>query len=219
MMNKKFSRTEKQRENLLRGDRLCPGPATGIRCGRFCEIGGIRCRKCKNEYQAVYRTRKDNPCPGPGNGTRCGRLARKGRAYCKECQKEYSDTLLAREDRLCPGPGSGVRCGNFCPARKTCCSHCTHERYILIQFGLSSVEYREIKKAQNNVCALCMDPPPNTHPFRLVVDHNHETGRVRALLCSPCNKMLGFARDSLEILDRAAVYLRKYSSHKLRIAT
>lgn len=39
------------------------------------------------------------------------------------------------------------------------------------------------------------------------MDHDHETGETRGMLCSACNKMLGFARDDPEILRRALEYL------------
>ena len=39
------------------------------------------------------------------------------------------------------------------------------------------------------------------------IDHSHETGEVRGVICSSCNKMLGFAKDNPEVLLRAAQYL------------
>jgi hypothetical protein len=42
------------------------------------------------------------------------------------------------------------------------------------------------------------------------IDHNHETKRPRGLLCTTCNKLLGYAYDSVDILQAAVRYLRKY---------
>ncbi len=55
-------------------------------------------------------------------------------------------------------------------------------------------------------CAICVRPP---YPAgsRLVVDHDHGTGHVRALLCSPCNAALGLMGDRPERLEAAARYL------------
>jgi hypothetical protein len=45
----------------------------------------------------------------------------------------------------------------------------------------------------------------------LVVDHNHTTNKIRALLCSNCNLILGHAKDNKEILIKLSEYLEKYS--------
>lgn len=44
----------------------------------------------------------------------------------------------------------------------------------------------------------------------LAIDHCHDSGKVRGAICGSCNKMLGFARDSPEILTSAAQYLKQH---------
>ena len=46
---------------------------------------------------------------------------------------------------------------------------------------------------------------------RLAVDHNHTTGKVRGLLCSNCNTLLGKAKDNVNILQAAIDYLNDFS--------
>lgn len=58
---------------------------------------------------------------------------------------------------------------------------------------------------QDYLCAICELPPPGKHP--LCVDHCHETGLVRRLICGKCNNLLGNCDESLHILDRAMDYL------------
>lgn len=58
--------------------------------------------------------------------------------------------------------------------------------------------------AQGGRCAICRQEPGRR---ALDVDHSHETGAVRGLLCELCNKGLGCFRDSLDALRRAVVYL------------
>lgn len=59
--------------------------------------------------------------------------------------------------------------------------------------------------AQGGRCAICGDPPPEGR--HLHVDHDHDAGDVRALLCGRCNTMLGLAREDPEILASAIAYL------------
>lgn len=49
----------------------------------------------------------------------------------------------------------------------------------------------------------------------LVIDHEHQSGIVRGLLCPSCNSMLGFARDDIQILEAGVLYLSEFESRKL----
>lgn len=61
--------------------------------------------------------------------------------------------------------------------------------------------------AQGGVCAICGNDEDGTGQRQLSVDHGHETGAVRGLLCNRCNPMLGYARDSIAVLQAAIEYL------------
>ena len=56
-------------------------------------------------------------------------------------------------------------------------------------YGLTIEDYDGMLIAQNGVCAICKEGPSE---FRLAVDHNHETGAIRGLLCNSCNVRLGW---------------------------
>lgn len=79
------------------------------------------------------------------------------------------------------------------------------------KYGLSLRDYDEMLAKQGGVCAICgKDPKDNvvsTRVHRLSVDHNHETGKIRGLLCNQCNRGLGFLQDSSHLLRVAANYL------------
>ena len=62
-------------------------------------------------------------------------------------------------------------------------------------------EYISLYKRQRGVCAIC------ERDRELVFDHDHKTGRVRGLLCRPCNVAIGQLGDSLEGLGWATIYL------------
>lgn len=79
------------------------------------------------------------------------------------------------------------------------------------RYGITVRDYDYRLAIQNHTCAICFAPHrPDLHRGRLVVDHDHKGGRVRGLLCDDCNKVLGFAKDRSDVLERAAVYLRRW---------
>lgn len=80
-------------------------------------------------------------------------------------------------------------------------------------YGLTLEQYREMLHEQAGVCAICGQPETCTYKGKvrdLCVDHDHETGRVRQLLCAVCNLLIGKAGDDPVLLEKAAIYLRKH---------
>lgn len=74
------------------------------------------------------------------------------------------------------------------------------------RYGLTISQYEHMLKVQSHKCKVCLEPfssAKSTH-----VDHNHTTGKVRALLCGKCNTALGQLRESDFILQRVLAYLR-----------
>lgn len=59
-------------------------------------------------------------------------------------------------------------------------------------FGITEQEYEAMFQAQEGRCLLCGKPERERNRVRLAVDHCHETGRVRGLLCGLCNRQLGW---------------------------
>lgn len=76
-------------------------------------------------------------------------------------------------------------------------------------YGLSVEQFRAMEAAQGNRCKMCKRTPEEAGDTRLCVDHCHATGKVRGLLCSPCNKLLGNAQDKIEILQAGIDYLKE----------
>lgn len=77
------------------------------------------------------------------------------------------------------------------------------ERHLIRKYGMSLDQYDSLFKAQEGQCAICQ----SVLECHLNVDHDHKTGIVRGLLCNPCNRMLGHARDSVANLLAGAKYL------------
>jgi len=78
------------------------------------------------------------------------------------------------------------------------------------RYGLSEEEYNRLWEAQGGTCAICGEPDPARHT--LSVDHDHATGAIRGLLCTKHNSALGLLNDDLELVERAAAYLRRYAA-------
>ncbi len=78
--------------------------------------------------------------------------------------------------------------------------------------GIGLEDFNVMLAAQGGVCAICEKQESASHPITgaprsLAVDHCHSTGKIRGLLCSRCNSILGHALDDVEILRRAIAYL------------
>ena len=78
------------------------------------------------------------------------------------------------------------------------------------KYKITIEQYDAMYRDQNGVCAICARL--NLSGRRLAVDHDHDTGKIRGLLCSRCNSAIGLARESLDVLKMTVVYLEKHKS-------
>lgn len=84
-------------------------------------------------------------------------------------------------------------------------------RKLLRIYGISLEQYKQMRIDQNHKCKICEVDELNAGKKGLVIDHNHETGQIRGLLCGSCNRALGYFKDRLDILNKAVNYLSKKS--------
>lgn len=77
------------------------------------------------------------------------------------------------------------------------------------KYGISYDDYRHLLDLQQGKCAICGTENPGTRQKYFCVDHDHSTGEIRGLLCRGCNLGIGHLQDSVEVINRAALYLRK----------
>ena len=75
------------------------------------------------------------------------------------------------------------------------------------KYGISQNEYLKLLERQHGVCDICGNL--NEHGRPLSIDHSHETGMIRGLLCDRCNRALGAFKDNPTLLQTAADYLIK----------
>ena len=124
------------------------------------------------------------------------------RRPCQACGRN-------RAERFFTSP-RGRTCADCRKAKR---SASTHARRVEQTYGLTAEQYEALLEAQGGVCAIC----EGLRPYRLNVDHDHATGRVRGLLCRRCNKLLRDVRDDRFVLYRAATYLVSPPARRLGI--
>ncbi len=81
------------------------------------------------------------------------------------------------------------------------------ERSLKRLYGIDAADYAALLKKQEGKCAICKAAKNNKGKQRFDVDHDHKTGIVRGLLCSRCNRKLGFLDDNAFVVS-ALKYLR-----------
>ena len=74
-------------------------------------------------------------------------------------------------------------------------------------YGLTVEEYERMFIDQENQCHLCDRPFDETAPY---VDHDHETGKVRKLLCRNCNTILGVVKENTDTLLKMIAYIEDH---------
>ena len=131
------------------------------------------CSKCKTTKPISEFNRYDDPT-APLTGWRYY-------SWCRECSNTRSRTYGTenrprRNERL-----RAWRAANPEAARKQ-----DRRARLKRKYGLTEADLDSMKNAAENRCALC------EREVRLVIDHDHSTGRVRGLLCSQCNTMIGW---------------------------
>lgn len=165
-------------------------------------LGPRSCETCSAEFQP-YRRNQVTCSTKCYNDRPVGLAERKERAA--EVNREYCSVETNRERR-----NAARRVANN-PSRRLA----YFKRNLRAYYDISYEEYLEMIEAQQNRCAICGDPPdPNGKGSfsRLHVDHHHGTGKVRALLCGPCNKGLGDFRDDPDRLRKAIEYLTEHTT-------
>lgn len=77
------------------------------------------------------------------------------------------------------------------------------------QYGMEMEDYERLLAEQGGGCGICGRKKPTKGKRYFCVDHCHETGKVRGLLCYNCNVAVGHFRNSVALLEKAIGYLRK----------
>ncbi len=109
--------------------------------------------------------------------------------------------------------GSGGRCATHWHIEKRRRRDASHERRVQNVYGLPPGGYRQLYEYQGGLCAICRRATGASR--RLSVDHDHQTGKARGLLCRPCNDLLGHIRDSTDTARTIVLYLESPPAERL----
>jgi hypothetical protein len=115
-----------------------------------------------------------------------------GFRWCPSCEQAVAHADYARSTSSPSGFSS--RC-------KACKNAESSASYFYRRYKLTKNEVEEIRRSQDDRCAICGDPGPQH------LDHDHDLGGIRQLLCQRCNHGLGLFRDDPGLLHLAAFYV------------
>ena len=91
---------------------------------------------------------------------------------------------------------------------RRCCKICAKQQqrinHLARSYNITTEQYNEMLNKQDNKCLIC------SKIDKLVVDHDHNTGLVRGLLCDTCNRGIGYLKEDKTILLNAISYLETY---------
>lgn len=159
--------------------------------------GRMECRACRTQIVREKREAKAAQLPQTEKRFRAG----------------YPDAMTCRtcgeaKDIREFGERKGAYKGTS--YRNRSCKPClaTKERDYRLRkrYGIGSADYDALLTAQGGVCILCRYRPEDGEV--LSVDHDHATGRVRGILCQPCNVAVGFFETRIDV-DRLRDYLSR----------
>lgn len=119
------------------------------------------------------------------------------KSSCKACDKAYAAEWKRRKYASDPAYRQKVKESNASAREIRDPNYHTWNTY-----GITRDQYIDMMLEQDNCCGICEKPM-----LKRNVDHDHNDGRVRGLLCTPCNTGLGKLGDSIDGLKRAIAYL------------
>ncbi|AYV26896.1 MULTISPECIES: endonuclease VII domain-containing protein [Streptomyces] len=143
------------------------------------------CRACQAEQHRVRQEAK-------GRTVRARVVVPSGHKRCPQCEeiKPYSEWE--------PNKTSSDGWASYC---RVCRAQRNRASYFKRKYGITEAERDGMIAAQGGNCLLCRTAPAEH------VDHDHQTGKVRGVLCFSCNAALGQFKDRPDVIRRAAAYV------------
>lgn len=129
---------------------------------------------------------------------------------CSKCKvvKEYSEFFKEKRKK----DGYGYLCKACSKLKQQSSGYYKRHKMRIIEkkYSITESGILEMYNSQNKQCKICKNNYLTISDHQgLYIDHCHETGKVRGLLCANCNKLLGNAKDNINILQSAIIYLKQ----------
>ena len=129
--------------------------------------------------------------------------------YCKPCEKEKARVRYLRTRDYVISRVKTWNREHVAQRKKWKEQYRNSDLYLarrVAKYDIRPDEYKQLREVQKNKCSICFRPFGEDTPN---IDHDHNTGKVRGLLCTACNMALGGFGDSIELLSRAIEYLNR----------
>jgi len=155
--------------------------------------------RCKQCFAFVRRTRKrkDAPFKTPV-----------GYKWCPGCQEQLEIEKFGKNKTTNDGYVAYCRpCHNKNCQESLRRNGGSRNYHFRRRYGITGADADALIEQQGGICPLCQEVPRDKLKNKWHVDHDHETGRIRGMLCHHCNTALGNFRDDVKILARAIKYL------------
>lgn len=162
------------------------------KCGGLMSPKGL-CNPCKAKSVAVWRL---------ANLERANEIAKKSRTKNRDkCRARASAWYAANR----------IRAKAAYALRRKIKPDAVKNGKLIASFGITLQQYNTMAGLQGFKCAICRMPQAEQRR-KMAVDHNHNTGAIRGLLCHNCNVGMGNFKDSETLLEKAASYLKFQNS-------
>jgi hypothetical protein len=160
---------------------------------------GTYCRECFNIRSREHRERRAS---AEGRVIKRKRAVPAGHKYCPRCEQMLPLSAFGSNRSASDGLTAYCRPCHNAVGKETAqrLYGSTREYHLRRRYGLTSADVDAMVEAQGGVCPGCGSEPQH-------VDHDHQTGKVRGVLCSGCNQALGNVRDDAAVLVRLIAYL------------
>lgn len=137
-----------------------------------------------------------------------GWMKRANALYCKNGHFRTSKTIVFTKSRW---TSNGLLRPSDCKLcrKQRVKEHGQLQSYYTRNYGMTKAQWMDLFDSQKGACAICGKHQSELSK-KLCVDHDHVSGRVRGLICTPCNLIVGNAMDDPSILQRAIVYMKSF---------
>ena len=153
------------------------------------------CRDCKAAYMRMRHEKEKEQLAGAEN------MVAVGDQCCKRCKRRKEEAAFA--------PAEWKR---FAAGLKGLCRECTRDYKMRSNHRVDAADVERMLALQGSVCAICVEPLllKDAH-----MDHHHESGKNREVLCSRCNTAIGLMREEPRIMRAAIAYIEKHHPEKI----